>query len=496
MVESARQTKPQNHSQRTHGTTTDLPANNLTPKEVVAELDRYIIGQDDAKRAVAVTLRNRYRRQQLPEEIRREIHPRNILMIGTTGVGKTEIARRVASLVEAPFIKVEATKFTEVGYVGRDVESIIRDLTEFAISTLHTERLDSVRDQASKSAVEHIAELLVEEPPEGGVSHLSASPTTRSNGAEKDREADDAPSETVERRQREAREHMLALLRDNAIEDEIIEIEVNENSGDETATFDFSAGMSTDDFHESFAGLFDELMPASRTKRRVPVSEARRILSQQEAYRLVDTDAVIDDAIQRVEQTAVVFLDEIDKLVSGDDDNGPDVSGEGVQRDLLPIIEGSTMMTRYGPVQTDHILFITAGSFHKAQPSDLIPELQGRFPIRVELHALSERDLHAILTEPRNALTRQYVALLETEGVMLDFTDDGLQTVAQLATLVNQRTEDIGARRLQAIMEKVLEDVSFDAPDLAGQTITIDEEFVVERVGDVAVDDELSHFIL
>jgi ATP-dependent HslUV protease ATP-binding subunit HslU len=310
--------------------------------------------------------------------------------------------------------------------------------------------------------------------------------------AEAEREA-----QATERRRRKERDRLLELLRQEVMEDETVEIELDGDSDmDDTGPFDFVPGMSPDDLQDTFMELLDGLMPRRPTRRRVSVREARRILAQQEAYRLVDVDEVIEEAIQRVEENAVVFIDELDKTVSGDGDGGPDVSGEGVQRDLLPIIEGSTVMTRYGAVQTDHILFIAAGAFHNVRPSDLIPELQGRFPIRVELHPLSEQDLYAILTEPRNALKKQYLALLETEGVTLDFSEDGLRAVAQLATLVNQRTEDIGARRLQTIMERVLESVSFDAPDMSGQTIAIDEAYVVDRVGDIAVDDELSNFIL
>ncbi|HWV23855.1 MAG TPA: ATP-dependent protease ATPase subunit HslU [Thermomicrobiales bacterium] len=492
MVESARQKAPIDPPIRKPGAGETPEPSSLTPKEIVAELDRYIIGQEDAKRAVAVALRNRYRRQQLPEELRREVSPRNILMIGSTGVGKTEIARRVARIVDAPFIKVEATKFTEVGYVGRDVESIVRDLVEIAVSMLHGERLDAVREQAAHLAVEHIAELLADE--SMAKSDRRSQKTSGANGEQDDAAARRAEA-AVERRYRKERDRLLALLRENAMEDETVEIEVEDDEGGDAGSFDF-AGMSADDLHDSFMEFLDGLMPRRRVRRRVPVREARRILTQEEAYRMVDVESVIDDAIQRVEQAAVVFIDEIDKIVASDEGGGPDVSGEGVQRDLLPIIEGSTVMTRYGPVQTDHILFIAAGAFHQSRPSDLIPELQGRFPIRVELQALSEQDLHAILTEPKNALSRQYLAMLETEGVTLEFTDDGLHAVAQLAMLVNQRTEDIGARRLQTIMEKVLEDVSFDAPDLAGQTVTINETYVIDRVGDVAVDDELSNFIL
>lgn len=498
MVETARQGKINEPSIRTPGSAEPTSeASSLTPKEIVAELDRYIIGQNDAKRAVAVALRNRHRRQQLPEEMRREVHPRNILMIGSTGVGKTEIARRVARIVDAPFIKVEATKFTEVGYVGRDVESIIRDLVEIAISMLHGERLEAVKEQAARAAVERLAEIMAEDalqkkPRRSRKKQQAESESPEAALAEAERE-----TQANERRRRKERDRLLELLRQEVMEDETVEIELDGDSDmDDTGPMDFAPGMSTDDLQDTFMELLDGLMPRRPTRRRVSVREARRILAQQEAHRLVDVDEVIDEAILRVEENAVVFIDELDKTVSGDSDGGPDVSGEGVQRDLLPIIEGSTVMTRYGAVQTDHILFIAAGAFHSVRPSDLIPELQGRFPIRVELHSLSEQDLYSILTEPRNALTRQYLALLKTEGVTLEFSEDGLRAVAQLATMVNQRTEDIGARRLQTIMERVLESVSFDAPEMSGQTVAINENYVVDRVGDIAVDDELSNFIL
>ena len=469
------------------------PAESMTPREIVAELDRYIIGQADAKRAVAVALRNRYRRQQLPEEIRSEIQPRNILMIGSTGVGKTEIARRVARIMDAPFIKVEATKFTEVGYVGRDVESIIRDLVEIAISNVHSSRLEQVREQAAALAVERLTEILSDQ--------VLASRPTRAprpkDGEQLDEEAlAELQYQAQERRRRRELKRFRQLLDEEAMEDETVEIEVDVDSDyDDIQPIDIIAG-SPEELQDTFYEFLDGLMPRRRNRRRVSVRDARRILAQQEAVRMVDFDAVVESAMRRVEEAAVVFIDEIDKTISGDSDSVPDVSGAGVQRDLLPIVEGSTVMTRYGPVQTDHILFIAAGSFHGARPSDLIPELQGRFPIRVELQSLSEDDLYAILTEPRNALSRQYEALLATEQVALNFTEDGLRAIARFATLINQRTEDIGARRLQTIIERVLEDVSFDAPDMEEPSVLIDESFVQERIGEVAEDDELINFIL
>lgn len=495
MAEAVRQKAADDRSPRVPGSDSEVPEpTSLTPREIVAELDRYIIGQNDAKRAVAVALRNRYRRQQLPEELRREVHPRNILMIGSTGVGKTEIARRVARIVDAPFIKVEATKFTEVGYVGRDVESIIRDLVEISISMLHSERMDDVKEEATRAAVERLTEIMATQALERRGSRSSRKP--RTEGEDPELEAV-RTAHAEDRRRRREEKRLRRLLDDEAMEDETVELELElDNEIDDSSPFDDFSGMPSDELQDSLIEFLDGIMPRRRFRKRVSVREARRILAQQEALRMVDADSVIEEAIQRVEQSGVVFIDELDKTVGGDGDSGPDVSAEGVQRDLLPIIEGSTVMTRYGPVQTDHVLFIAAGAFHNTRPSDLIPEIQGRFPIRVELQSLTEDDLFAILTEPQNALTRQYLALLETEGVTLNFGEDGLKAVAQIATMVNQRTEDIGARRLQTIMERVLEHISFEAPDMNGQTVTIDQAFVQERVGEVAIDDELSNYIL
>lgn len=469
---------------------------NLTPAAIVAELDRYIIGQMDAKRAVAVALRNRYRRQLLPDELREEIQPKNILMIGPTGVGKTEIARRVARIVDAPFIKVEATKFTEVGYVGRDVESIVRDLVEIAISNLHGQRLEQVKDEAARTAAQRLAELLADQ-----LLQKKPAKNGRKTVAEGEEPADEEALHRQElamrRRLQREQKRLLQLLNANALEEETVEIEIEpEEFADEYNPLDFVAGMTPEDLYDTFQDFLGGLTPRRPTRRRVSVREARRILTQQEANRLVDIDAVIDEAIERVEQSAVVFLDEIDKTIASNPEYGADVSGEGVQRDLLPIVEGSVVMTRYGAVKTDHVLFIAAGAFHSSRPSDLIPELQGRFPIRVELNSLTEDDLFAILTEPQNALTKQYVALLGTEGLDLQFTVDGMREMARLATEVNARTEDIGARRLQTIIEKVVEEISFDAQNYSGQIVTIDKAFVLARVGEVAADDDLSNFIL
>lgn len=495
MVDLARKSSGKDGKVRFSGDSTIEPREvaSMTPREIVAELDRYIIGQEDAKRAVAVALRNRYRRQQLPEDLRAEIHPRNILMIGSTGVGKTEIARRVARIVDAPFIKVEATKFTEVGYVGRDVESIVRDLVEIAISMLHNEQIEQVREEAAALAIERLTDILSEQV-------LMESPT-RTRRAVNDEHLDEneraeRQHQAQERRRRREQKRVRQLLDTEAMEDETVEIEVEvEGEYDEQPPFEIIAG-TPDDLQDTFYEFLDGLMPRRRNRRRVSVRDARRILAQQEANRMVDFDAVVEASMKRVEESAVVFIDEIDKTISSDGDSGPDVSGSGVQRDLLPIIEGSTVMTRYGPVQTDHILFIAAGSFHGVRPSDLIPELQGRFPIRVELQSLTEDDLYAILTEPQNALSRQHQALLATENLTVEFTEDGLRAIARLATLINQRTEDIGARRLQTIMERVLEEISFEAPDMTEPRVVIDAAFVEERIGDVAEDDDLINFIL
>ncbi|MFM9105675.1 MAG: ATP-dependent protease ATPase subunit HslU [Chloroflexota bacterium] len=493
MVEAARRSAPAAPTGRSAGDGEEYrsPVENFTPAQIVAELDRYIVGQADAKRAVAVALRNRYRRQLLPEDLRGEVAPKNILMIGPTGVGKTEIARRVAKIVEAPFIKVEATKFTEVGYVGRDVESIVRDLVEIAIDMLHGQRLEQVKDEAARAAVQRLVDLLTEQ--------LSGAPQAqpRSRARNVPPPAPTARQDAAaQRRVERERERLLELLEGQELEEETVEIEI-EADYDPYESADHLGGLSPDDLYDTFQDFLDGyLPPPRRMRRKVSVREARRILTQQEADRLVDFDAVVEAAVKRVEEAAVVFIDEIDKTVSGEGEYGGDVSGEGVQRDLLPIVEGSVVMTRYGPVRTDHILFIAAGSFHDSRPSDLIPELQGRFPIRVELSSLTEEDMFAILTEPRNALTKQYVALLGTEGLDLAFEEEALREMARLATLVNTRTEDIGARRLHTIIEKVLEEISFNAPDLSGQALSIDAEFVTGRIGDVASDDDLSNYIL
>lgn len=476
------------------GSDTAQTVRNLTPAQIVAELDKYIIGQPEAKRAVAVALRNRYRRQLLDEDLRQEVVPKNILMIGPTGVGKTEIARRVARIVDAPFLKVEATKFTEVGYVGRDVEAIVRDLVEVAIDMHHGERLEQVKEEATRAATQRLIELLTEQalsqkPARNGRRRSSAAVTD-------EREKQRIEAAAVQRRIQRERRRLVELLNTQALEEETVEIEIQSEFAEYETGEPFSV-ISPEDLYDTVHDFLEGyLQPPRPARRRVSVREARRILTQQEADRMVDFASVVESAISQVESSAVVFIDEIDKTISTDGDYGGTVSGEGVQRDLLPIVEGSVVMTRYGPVRTDHILFVAAGSFHDTKPSDLIPELQGRFPIRVELSSLSEDDLYAILTEPQNALTKQYQALMATEGLDLVFAEDGLREMARLATVVNARTDDIGARRLYTIIEKVLEDISFEAPEQSGQQFVIDAAFVAERVGEVAVDEDLSNFIL
>ena len=455
----------------------------LTPKAIVAELDRYVIGQTAAKRAVAVALRTRWRRRQLDEDMRDEVQPRNILMVGPTGVGKTEIARRVSKIVKAPFVKVEATKFTETGYVGRDVESMIRDLVETSVAMLHKERMDAVNAEASKAAVQRLIDLLVEQMD----SSIEADATDMSEDAQ-------PLTPAAKRRRTRRRNKLIEQLGTNAIEDQTVVIDVAQDDDPMMMPFEIITGVAPDELPDTLR----EIMRASgppRVRRTVSVAEARRILTHEEAERLVDIDSVIDEALKRVEESGVVFIDEIDKTIN-DGDYGPDVSGEGVQRDLLPIIEGSVVATRYGPVRTDHILFVAAGSFSSHRPSDLIPELQGRFPIRVELDSLEEDDLYEILTAPDNALARQATALLATEGVQIEFSEDALHEIARVAAEVNARTEDIGARRLQTIVERVLEDVSFEAPENGESRVVIDVAYVTERVGDIATDDDLSNAIL
>ncbi|HEX8439437.1 ATP-dependent protease ATPase subunit HslU [Archangium sp.] len=459
-----------------------IPA--FTPREVVGELDRYIVGQNAAKRAVAIALRNRWRRQQVPEDLRDEIHPKNIIMIGPTGVGKTEIARRLAKLAQAPFVKVEASKFTEVGYVGRDVESMVRDLVEAAIALVRDEEVEKVRARALEIAEDRLAQLLngqAPSRPSGGLGFMAPPPTPA------------AP-----RLGDMEREKLRAQLRAGTLDDQEVELETSE-SGAPTFLRNFS-GQGMEEIGVNLQDLFKNMPGMSRTrKRKVRAPEALKLLEQEEAARLVDNDRVTREALVRAETSGIIFIDEIDKIASregGGKGGGPDVSREGVQRDILPIVEGSTVNTKYGQVKTDHMLFVAAGAFHVSKPSDLIPELQGRFPIRVELEPLSGEDLVRILREPRNSLIRQYTALLSTEGVRLNFSDDAITEIARIAQSVNERTENIGARRLHTELERLLDEVSFSASEQGPRDLQIDATYVRERLAAVVQDEDLSRYIL
>ncbi len=459
---------------------------NLTPRQIVAELNKYIVGQADAKRAVAVALRNRYRRRLLPPEMQEDVTPKNILMIGPTGVGKTEIARRLARLINAPFVKVEATKFTEVGYVGRDVDAMVRDLVETAVRMVKAERLEAVRDQAADLAEERLLDLLC--PP-----RRRPAPRNPFEALFAGRAPDQEEDEEERLARRREREAVRRRLLSGELEGEQVEIEVEDTSVPFVEVF---SGAGVEEMGINVQDVLGGLLPRRRRRRRVSVAEARRILAQEEAQKLVDMDQVHAEAIRRAEQAGIIFIDEMDKIAGREGATGPDVSREGVQRDLLPIVEGSTVMTKHGPVRTDHILFIAAGAFHTAKPSDLIPELQGRFPIRVELEGLTRDDFRRILVEPENALTKQYQALLATEGVELVFTPDGLDALADAAHRINEQMENIGARRLHTVLERVLADVSFAAPDLPERRVTVDAAYVQERLRDLLADRDLSRYIL
>lgn len=462
---------------------------NMTPRQIVEKLDQYIIGQKEAKRAVAVALRNRYRRGKLDPNLRDEIIPKNILMIGPTGVGKTEIARRMAKLVGAPFVKVEATKFTEVGYVGRDVESMVRDLMETSVRIVKEEKMLEVRSQAEKQANSRLVELLV---PAKKKSESFKNPFEMIFGNQQQEQDDQSSQEEMNLRDR--RRVIAEKLANGELEDSIVQVEVEEQ---QPSMFDMLQGSGMEQMGMNMQDAFSSLMPKKKKKRKLPVKDARVVLTNDEAQKLIDMDEVSQTAIRRAEQTGIIFIDEIDKIASkGNSSSSADVSREGVQRDILPIIEGSTVVTKYGPVKTDHILFIGAGAFHISKPSDLIPELQGRFPIRVELEKLSVEDFVSILTEPDNALIKQYIALMATEGIQIEFSDDAIHRLAEIAFNVNQETDNIGARRLHTIMEKLLEDLSFEAPDVTLELVKITRAYVDEKLNAISKDKDLSQFIL
>ncbi len=454
---------------------------NFTPREIVSELNKYIIGQDKAKRAVAIALRNRWRRQNVSDDLRDEIAPKNIIMIGPTGVGKTEISRRLANLSQSPFLKIEASKFTEVGYVGRDVESMVRDLTELAINQIKAEEAEKVQFKAREIAEERVLDLLLpprrEKPPQYG-------------------ESPDKPLELVKNEQEQdatTREKLRKLLRAGKLDERVVELETAQRSVPMVEIF---SGSGMEEMDINVKDMFGNLFPKKTRKRKVKIPEALELIAQEEAQRLIDMEKVTKLAIERVEQSGIIFLDEIDKVVGKDGTHGPDVSREGVQRDLLPIVEGCTVTTKHGMVKTDHILFVASGAFYSVKPADLIPELQGRFPIRVELESLGTKEFMRILTEPKNALIKQYMALMATEGIELIFQDDAIAELAELATVVNSTTENIGARRLHTIIEKLLEEISFDAPDLADKQLVIDAGYVKDKLDSLVKDQDLSRYIL
>jgi len=453
-----------------------LPAlDDMTPREIVGELDKYIVGQAAAKRAIAVALRNRVRRQKLPPELSDDILPKNILMIGPTGVGKTEIARRLARLAGCPFVKVEASKYTEVGYVGRDVESMVRDLVEMSIDMVREEKLDEVAERAEQAAEERVLDLLLPPPPPAG-------PGTTESDAASQREQN-----------QRTRDKLRAQLREGKLDQRMVDLEVRERM---MPSFEVISNQGMEEMDVNFKEMLSGMFGQQKKKRKMSVADAFEYLIQEEEGKLVDMDQVTRIAVERAEQMGIIFIDEIDKVAGRESGHGPDVSREGVQRDILPIIEGTTVNTRYGMIRTDHILFVAAGAFHVTKPSDLIPELQGRLPIRVELQSLKEEDFVRILTEPKNALIKQYIALLETEGLKLNFTDDAVETIAKFATQVNEQTENIGARRLHTILEKVLDELSFDAPDLKKKNVKVDAAYVNKQLADIVKNQDLSRYIL
>jgi ATP-dependent HslUV protease ATP-binding subunit HslU len=454
----------------------ELALDELTPREIVSELDKYVVGQNAAKRAVAIALRNRMRRQKLPPELAEEIMPKNIIMIGPTGVGKTEIARRLARLANSPFLKVEASKFTEVGYVGRDVESMIRDLVEIAIDMVREERLEEVEDKAELNAEERLLDLLLPPTPPSPQANLQLGDGEHSSDS-----------------QNRTREKLRQQLREGKLDERTVELDVRERS---MPAFEIISNQGIEEMDINIKDMLPNIFGQRTKKRKMKVSEAFDYLIQEEEQRLIDMDQVTRMAIERVENSGIIFLDEIDKIAGRESGHGPDVSREGVQRDILPIVEGTTVNTRYGMVRTDHILFVAAGAFHVSKPSDLIPELQGRFPIRVELQSLTMEDFIKILTEPKSSLVKQYTALLETENVKLEFTRDALDEIARFAFRVNEGTENIGARRLHTIMERVLDEISFDAPDRKGQNFTVDADYVRKSLVDIVKDQDLSRYIL